>query len=280
MSPRPILRADGVEAVVDPAHGGRLASLRIDGREILVTDGAGSMTWGLYPMAPWAGRLRDGLLAWRGATHHLPTTLAPPHAIHGTLIEAAWQLVSATDRVVELAARLVHPWPFAGRAVHRLALADGHLEATLRVESDEVEFPAIVGWHPWFRRTLRERDGRQAGEPAAIDLPAGGMLIRGADGLPTGEVARPIPPGPWDDCFVDLAGPPSVRWEGVVEIAIESEAAFWVCYTEPEHAVCIEPQTGPPNGLSTGQHAVVKPGSPLEAAMVVRWRRLFRAPAG
>lgn len=273
-SPRPILRADGAEAVVDPARGGRLASLRIDDREILVTDGPGSMAWGLYPMVPWAGRLRGGVLGWRGATHRLPTTLAPPHAIHGTLIEAAWQVVGATDGVVELTTPLARPWPFGGRAVHRLTLTGAQLEATLRVEADEAEFPAIVGWHPWFPRMLRDRDGSPAGGPAQVDLPAGGMLVRGADGLPNGEVARPIPPGPWDDCFVDLAHPPSVRWDGALEVAIESDAAFWVCYTEPEHAVCIEPQTGPPNGLNTDQHAVVKPGRPLEATMVLRWRRL------
>ncbi len=274
LSPRPILRADGVEAVVDPAHGGRLASLRIDGREILVTDGPGSMAWGLYPMVPWAGRLRDGALRWRGATHRLPTTLAPPHAIHGTLIETGWRVLGASEGVVELVAPLARPWPFGGRAVHRLSLADGHLEATLRVEADEDEFPAIVGWHPWFPRALRDRDGSPAGGPARIDLPAGGMLVRGADGLPSGDVARPIPPGPWDDCFVELAHAPSVRWDGALEVAIESDAAFWVCYTEPAHAVCIEPQTGPPNGLNTGEHAVVKPGSPFEATMVLRWRRL------
>ena len=91
---------------------------------------------------------------------------------------------------------------------------------------------------------------------------------------PTGDVQRPIPAGPWDHCFVDLARPPRVRWPGALEVTIESDASFYVCYTEPTHAVCVEPQTGPPDGLNTGHHFVVAPGRPLEAAMALRWRRL------
>jgi aldose 1-epimerase len=45
-------------------------------------------------------------------------------------------------------------------------------------------------------------------------------------------------------------------------------------YTEPEHAVCVEPQTGPPNGLNTAEHAVVRAGAPLVASVTMRWRRL------
>ena len=54
---------------------------------------------------------------------------------------------------------------------------------------------------------------------------------------------------------------------------IESDAAYWVVYTEREDGVCVEPQTGPPNGLGTGEHAVVEPGSPLVARMTISWRR-------
>src|SRR5450759_5626061 len=86
--PRVVLRAGPAEAVLDPAAGGRIAAIRVDGLDLLITHGDGPMAWGAFPMVPWAGRLRDGLLRWDGAVHALPTRLLPPHAIHGTIGQA------------------------------------------------------------------------------------------------------------------------------------------------------------------------------------------------
>ena len=267
------LRAGGAEVIVDPAAGGRIAALRVDGLDLLVTHGYGPLAWGAYPMVPWAGRLRDGLLTFDGRAYPLPTHLLPPHAIHGTLVEAAWDVetpVGPTGAV--LRAPLGATWPFGGHAVHHVALAEDSLTARLEVHADARPFPAIAGWHPWFRRTLRGPAGAEGG-PVEVDLRAGGMLLRGEDGLPTGEVG-PVPPGPWDDCFVDVTSPPLVRWPGAFEITLESDAAYWVVYTEHADGVCVEPQTGPPNGLNTGAYTLVEPGRPLTASMTLRWRRL------
>jgi galactose mutarotase-like enzyme len=274
MNSRVALRADAVEAVLDPAAGGRIASLCVDGLELLVAEGAGPLLWGCYAMVPWAGRLRDGVLRWRGEEHRLPTHLVPPHAIHGTLLETAWEVVEAGPSSVTLAADLAAPWPFGGRAVHRVTLDPGALRAELEVHAGDRPMPVIVGWHPWFARVLRDRAGAAVGEPVVVDLEAGGMLHRGSDGLPDGAMIRPIPPGPWDDCFVDLAAAPGVHWPGALEVRIESDAPCWVVYTEHASGVCVEPQTGPPNGLNTAEHALVEPGAPLGAAMTISWRRL------
>ena len=141
-----------------------------------------------------------------------------------------------------------------------MRLTPAGLHAELEVQAGDRPMPAIVGWHPWFRRVLRDAAGAAVGGPVIVDLDAGGMLRRGADGLPDGTVVRPIPPEPWDDCFVDVAGAPGVHWPGALEVRIDSDARFWVVYTEREEGVCVEPQTGPPNGLNTGEHAVVEPG--------------------
>ena len=274
MNSRVALRAENVEAVLDPAAGGRIASLRVDGLELLVTEGWGPLAWGCYPMVPWAGRVRDGVLRWRGEEHRLPTDVLPPHAIHGTLLETAWEIVDAGPNTAAMAAALGPPWPFGGRAVHRVELTPAGLRAQLEVHAGNRPMPAIVGWHPWFPRVLRDPAGVAVGEPVIVDLAAGGMLRRGADGLPDGAVVRPIPPEPWDDCFIDVAGTPGVHWPGALEVRIESDAPCWVVYTEREEGVCVEPQTGPPNGLNTDEHAMVEPGAPLVAVMTVRWRRL------
>jgi len=267
------LRAVPAEAVLDPGAGGRIAALRVDGMDLLVTRGDGPLTWGAYPMVPWAGRLRDGLLRWDGTVHTLPTDLLPPHAIHGTLVEAAWRVAAPTgDATATLEAPLGAAWPFGGRAVHRVTLTATSLTAALEVHADERPFPAIVGWHPWFPRTLRGPAGAVGG-PVEVDVRASGMLGRGADYIPTGAVL-PVPPGPLDDCLVGVTVAPAVRWPGALEVAFENDATYWVVYTQHVDGVCVEPQTGPPNGLNTGDFTLVEPGRPLVASMTLRWRRL------
>lgn len=42
---------------LDPANGGRIASLEVDGVELLAPrQGSDWLRWGCYPMVPWAGR--------------------------------------------------------------------------------------------------------------------------------------------------------------------------------------------------------------------------------
>lgn len=271
--PRATLRAGPAEAVLDPGAGGRIAALRVGGVDLLVTSGSGPLAWGAYPMVPWAGRLRDGLLRWNGAVYRFPTGLLPPHAIHGTLVGAAWEIrVPAGGTTAILEAPLGPAWPFGGRAVHRVTLAAESLTARLEVHAGERPFPAIAGWHPWFPRTLRGPGGA-IGDPVEVDVRARGMLLRGDDFLPTGEVV-PVPPGLLDDCLVGVGSPPVVRWPRAFEVTLESDAACWVVYTQHADGVCVEPQSGPPNGLNTGDFTLVEPGRPLVASMTLRWRHL------
>ena len=54
------LRAGGARVAIDPQAGGRLSSLEVDGLELLVPRSSEPLVWGLYPMAPWAGRVHLG----------------------------------------------------------------------------------------------------------------------------------------------------------------------------------------------------------------------------
>ena len=256
------LAAGDVTAIVRPDLGARISSLTIGGTELLVTDADRPVDWGLYPMAPFAGRLRHGRVEFGGSVHQLPLTL-PPHAIHGTLVTRAWDVV--TDGVMEVELR--DPWPYRGRVRHTVDLQEDHLALELTVEADE-PMPAWAGWHPWFRRDIGI-----AGAPAEVDFTAGAMYERDGEGVPTGATVAP-PPGPWDDCFTKLSGPPRVVWPGWLELTVESPHEYPVVYTEPPHAVCVEPQTAPPDALNLGMAAVLEPGKPLVATMALRWRRL------
>ncbi len=260
-TPPPVtLAAGGTEARFDLARGGRLASLAIDGLEVLVQEEADPMRWGSYPMAPWAGRVAHGRFDFAGTSHLLPLGL-PPHAIHGTAYTSAWERRADGAMVV----RLGPPWPFPARLIQEAELGADALSVRLTLEA-EVDQPAMLGWHPWFRRRLDDDNG---GVGVRLDVEPGAMYELDDEAIPTGRLVRPGPQ-PWDNCFVDLARPPRLAWPGGLGLTVESDCRHWVLFTEPEHAVCVEPQTDAPDAFNR-EAPVVAGGERLTATMTLRW---------
>ncbi len=89
------------------------------------------------------------------------------------------------------------------------------------------------------------------------------MWERGDDGLPTGLLVPPKP-GPWDDCFTELAAPAGLRWPGALTLEVVTSCEHIVVFDERPEGVCIEPQTGPPDALNF-RPDVVGTGAPLVA---------------
>ncbi|MET8826436.1 aldose 1-epimerase [Streptomyces sp. NPDC004610] len=256
------LTSGDTRLTVSPAHGGRLASLQIDGTELLRQ----GERYGCFPMVPWCGRTRDGRFRDGASVHQLPLN-SPPHAIHGTARDGAWRTarVSADEAVITY--DLVEPWPYPGRVTQVVALTPESLTLTMAIETYDNSFPAQIGWHPWFRRSL---DGSAGAE---IGFRAGWQEERGADHLPTGKRIEPRP-GPWDDCFGMPDGVEvTLTWPERLELTVTSPEKWVVLYDEQDAAVCVEPQTGPPDGLNT-RPRLVTPLEPLEATTTWRWRRI------
>jgi aldose 1-epimerase len=249
------LESGSAELSIDLDAGARLASLRVHGHELLVTSGPGPIEWGCYPMAPFAGRVRGGRFRFGGVEHRLPLNLGA-HAIHGTVFTRRWEPDPGGGWVCPLG----EDWPFSGHVRQTVELGDEWLELRLEVRAAE-PMPASVGWHPWFRRVVGDA-------PVRIELAAGSMLERDPDGV-AGRRRVPVPPGPWDDCFADLAAPPAVTWPAVLRLEITSTCSYVVVFDERDHAVCVEPQTAPPDALNHGDAALVEPGRPLVAT--TRW---------
>jgi len=44
-----------------------------------------------------------------------------------------------------------------------------------------------------------------------------------------------------------------------------------VVFTEPEHAICVEPQSGPPDAVNLDVATVVTPGTPLVVHATFTW---------
>jgi aldose 1-epimerase len=256
-----VLEAGQARVVVRPDEGGRLGSLVIGGREVLWTaDPQGLIHWGSYPMAPWAGRVRGGRFTFAGTSYDLPLGM-PPHAIHGVVYDRPWEVLGPDRLGIELDER----WPFRGRAEQRFVLDEEGLAMTLRIDADE-PMPASLGWHPWFRRSLGEGT-----PPVRLQFDAQTMLARDADGMPSGQRVPPTP-GPWDDAFTDVARPPVLEWGETLRLEVRSTCRWWVVYTEPAHAICVEPESAPPDALN-GQADIVEPGTPLVHEMRWTWER-------
>lgn len=230
------LAAGPLTATIDPRHGARLSSFTVDGEELLVTEPEPgpdpAITWGCFPMVPWAGRIGHGHLRHPGGDADLPVS-SDGHALHGLGLEATWSQVGPATFELGIGS----PWPVEGRARVHYALTDATLSCELTW--DGAGPGASLGFHPWFRRELSD------GSRLSLDAGFVQMLARGDDGLPTGDLVDVAEP-PWDDCFV-LDWPPRLAWGSRLGLRLEADTPWWVLFTERDHAVCAEPQTAPPD---------------------------------
>ncbi|MDX3060347.1 aldose 1-epimerase [Streptomyces sp. NE06-03E] len=255
------LTAGDVELTVDPVHGCRISSLRIGGTELLRQ----GERYGCFPMVPWCGRTENGLFRNGGEPHQLPLN-SPPHAIHGTGRDTSWSPARQSDSEAAFFYDLADPWPYEGRVTQSFELTEDSLTLSLGIETYGDSFPAQAGWHPWFLRNL-------GGQDARIAFDAAWQEERGDNHLPTGRRIDPRP-GPWDDCFgmpdgVDV----KLTWPEQLELTVRSRDEWVVIYDEQAEAVCVEPQSGPPNGLNTTPR-LVTPIEPLEITSTWSWARL------
>ncbi|MEX0663951.1 MAG: aldose 1-epimerase [Acidimicrobiia bacterium] len=242
---------------------GRIERLEVSGLDLLVPPEVHERNYGAFPMAPWAGRVRNGMFTFDGTAHRLPLN-KPPHAIHGTVRDQRWTAERESADDAEWSTSLDNPWPFAGRVVQRATLTPDSLALEMEVYATGQPMPASCGWHPWWSRRLTR------GEGVEIELHAGQMYKRDDDGIPTGELV-PVHPPPWDDCFTNLHEPAAIlSWPGAVTVTIETDCGCVVVFTEPEHAVCVEPQSGPPDELNL-EPRVVDPGAPLVVRTQWSW---------
>lgn len=258
-----VLRRGDAVLSVDLDAGGRVAALSIGDLDLIARLDDSPTHWGSFVMAPWAGRIRHGRFRFRGHTYQLPTDLAPPHAIHGTVLDRPWTVIAATQTSAVLECPLEQPWPWPGRVLQRIAIEAGRVEFGLEVHAAALPFPAVAGWHPWFRRQL-DRGGR-----VEIGLDAAAVLARDGQGIASGARV-PVPDQPWDDCFDGIRWPITLTWPDALRLEISASTGYAVVFTEPADAVCIEPQTGPPDAVNL-EPDVVTAERPLTATMTWSW---------
>jgi aldose 1-epimerase len=261
------LVAGPCRVAIDLEAGGRLASWNVYGLELLEPRNEGNhpFGWGSYVMAPFAGRIRSGLFSWDGQDYELPLNFFGQHAIHGTTNDTPWTHLSGGTEWAMIGTRLGAPWPFGGSVTHLMHLSASSLTQTITIAAGNCDMPASLGWHPWFRRQLERGDGLEM----EADTTGAQMLIRDDEYIPSGELVS-VPPRPWDDCFVGM-GDVALRWPGAMRLDVEHDCSHIVLF-DPSHAICVEPQSGPPNGVNLDPAgARLAAGSVLEHTVTWRW---------
>mgnify|MGYP003325926668 FL=1 len=226
---------------IDLDNGARISSLLWRDMQITVPFRGSVLNYGWYALGPWAGRIRDGLIKdSSGKTFELPTNIDAPNAIHGFGFISSWQDIGPGRALLQL------PAPYNGAILEqRIEVLDDAIRWSLEYDANGCDLPAWLGLHPWFARDIG------AGSELHLEFNAGQMLQRDKDGLPNGKLVAPTK-GAWDDAFIDVRGVPSIIYEDVLQIDIESDAPWWVVYTEDSEGICVEPQTAPPDAANLG----------------------------
>lgn len=264
MAPGPLLTLEAGALSVDiaPQAGGRIAQIRVDGVEQLVGHGEhgseAAIAWGSYPMVPWCGRIRDGRFRFDGADYQLPRNLGD-HAIHGVGYLMPWQVLEQGPAHVVLGLELPvdSRWPFGGRARQRIELQGRSLLQALELSAGDHAMPFSLGWHPWFRK------------PERLEFAPQAIYARDADDMAT-LPPQPVPPGPWDDCFVNHS--PVGLARGGQRLTVHApQCSDWVVYDQTPHATCVEPQTAMPDVFNLAPGQRLEPGQSARVHCRTEW---------
>ena len=257
------------ELFIDPLNGGRVVSWQIAGVDVLAPVENEPIEGGWYLMAPWVGRLDQQKIVFESREYPQSTNFKN-WAIHGTLPFAECRVLAHSDTEVVISHSTDKHWPIPALVTLAWEVHDWGVETRASVSTTEGNFPAAVGWHPWFRRNLLLGDdvvGRSAvyGFDASTQFAVDENFIVSGDTIDVGT-------SPFDDSFFVADGKAHISWPGFRRIDIDADVQFMHLY-ESENFVCIEPETAPPNGvnlLEAGFGHIVSPGRPLTAH--AEWR--------
>jgi aldose 1-epimerase len=266
-----MLRAGGWQAGLRPDIGGSLASLTLDGIEILRTMPASSgnpLEAACFPLAPYCNRIREGRFRFGDADIALPLNFAPErHSIHGLGWQRAWQVESHAPNKCVLVDEYdgAGAWPWAYRAEQRVRLGEKGCAITLVLTNRaDTPMPAGIGLHPYFRRTASSR----------VRFAADHVLLSDRELLPTGVTApadhfgdfahgAALPRETIDHCFARWAGEGAIEDDlGTIAISASGAPDLHLYAPSDGSALCCEPVSHTPDALNRApeEMTVLAPG--------------------
>lgn len=266
-----------VEAVVTELAAS-LRLLRVDGRPLVHEYAEDSPPpWGAgIVLVPWPNRVAGSRWSWRGREQRLDVTEpSTGNANHGLLRNTGYVATASDPASVTLAAPVFpqHGYPFHLRTEVRYALQPDGLEVTHAVTNvGHDQAPVAVGSHPYLRvgevpvgELVLTVDAAERLETDDRSIPVAQHPVDAATDLRAGRRLAEVT---LDTCYTSLradAGTVAHRLTAPDGSATElwAEEVFgWVqVFTNPrfptpgggeELAVAVEPMTGPPDALNSG----------------------------
>ena len=282
---------------MSPSAGGRLCRLVWHGPRgdlelvvpVDVTEPFDEDHWpkqGAFPMLPYANRLKDASVLWKGAAHPVRAAPGHSHGLHGVGHRRAWQVGHCSTSAVRLewqhpADRLEWPWSFSATLEYALS-AEG-LHVALRIRNDATtSMPAVLGWHPYVPADWLKAVAL-SGSAAAVHLLDSDGICHPTAGLGApraGAVAVDVLRTPHTLALEKLCSPWSMQAASGERWCLNTDAPHLVLHVPPDRAyACIEPVSalpgalGAPAGLRSLQDMELAPGSTRELTS-----RLMMAP--
>lgn len=279
-----LLVADGAQAVLRPAAGGRVCSLTLchaNGRTVPVlypytAAGVDPLHWGkggIYPLVPYSGRIARARLQ----TPQGEVTLAPhpdvlPHTLHGNAHGQAWQVLAFDDASATLAldSAASAAWPWRYRCELTCTLERQALQMRLSLRHEEARpMPCGLGLHPYFLHEPGARLRYQAGSRWDTTPEHLAWRERPLQAHESFETWRPLPQGPLTDVVS--------RWDGRLALdlpsgdGIELQADPLLSHLvihrpEPPLYLCVEPASHVVDGFNLAASGVAGTGAVLLTA--------------
>jgi aldose 1-epimerase len=269
------LEADGWAAELRPEIGGCLASLTLNGREVLRTMPEGSrdpLESACFPLVPFCNRIRDARFTWQGREVHLPANFAPePHNLHGI----GWQQPWNVTRNGGFKCSLAHSydgnggWPWAYDAEQRVRLGPQGCAITLDVTNRaDSPMPCGLGLHPYLRRRPDTRVALAASAMLEVDA---GLIPNGATtSAREWSSGQALPDRTIDHCLVEWDGFARAT-DDLGSVTVRARGGRFLHLYAPADgsALCLEPVSHQPDALNSapGQMIVLPPGCTASLTM-------------
>lgn len=182
------------KAVILPALGGALASLLLNGIEVIQFPLKNSNSWrDGFPSSilfPFPNRTNGGTYTYMEKKYQLPVNEeSRGHAIHGLVAETSFNVLQITEHQVKLSHTLLGQeigYPFKCELVLDYSLSNEGLELSfIMTNQDDVPIPVAFGWHPYFRLEESSIDTLQLEMPShqevqinSVHIPVGYLPLK------------------------------------------------------------------------------------------------------
>jgi aldose 1-epimerase len=263
------IRFGGQQLVCDTAVAGRAISWSYQGIELLGVGGEDPAEFGFYPMLPWAGRLADNCIYDNGELIKQEINYQG-WAIHGLSFNeplTSWRVELDENSTTFVAAQRISYLREDLEVTFTWSIDEHSLNTTIEVKPiGEAPSRVVLGWHPWFRKSLG------IGSPAVLKIDEAKLLTK-ADSLPTGELVDfDVTLGPFDDALIVPSKTVLIEWPEALQLRITNSHEWFVIYDGNKDLICVEPQTGAPNALNGAfSDSAIACSQSEPARMTTRW---------